>query len=108
MRMPLALGSVRGTPSMRMEPESGCKNPTIMFINVVFPHPDGPTTATNSPSPTVKPTSSTTCSAPALIANPLRTPLTSILVCITPPDRFQTLEQPHDAVQHHSNQSDDD
>src|SRR5579863_9312982 len=108
MRMPLALGSVRGAPSMRIEPESGCKNPTIMFINVVFPHPDGPTMATNSPSPTVKLTSSTTCSVAPFDPKDLRMPLTSILVRIAPPDRFEALEQSHDAVEQQSNQPDDD
>src|SRR5271165_4120361 len=108
MRMPLALGSVRGAASMRIEPESGCRNPTIMFINVVFPHPDGPTMATNSPSPTVRLTSSTTRSSPPFDANPLRMAFTSILVRIAPPDRFQSLEQSHHAVQQQSNQADDD
>src|SRR5580658_5829237 len=108
MRMPLALGSPRGTASMSIEPESGCTNPAIMFINVVFPHPDGPTIATNSPSPTVRLTSSTTCSVPPFDANPLRMPRTSILVRITPPDRLQSLEQSHHAVQQQSDQSDDD
>src|SRR3984885_13515364 len=99
MRMPLALGSLRGVPSMRIEPESGCMKPTIMFINVVFPHPDGPTIATNSPSPTVRLTSSTTCSVPPFEANPLRMPCTSILVRIAPSDRFQSLQQSHEAIQ---------
>src|SRR5258708_16650959 len=99
MRMPLALGSARGAPSMRIEPASGCTNPATIFINVVFPHPDGPTMATNSPSPTVRLTSSTTCSPPPFDAKPLRMPFTSILVRIAPPDRFQPLEQPHHAIQ---------
>src|SRR5271166_2175504 len=108
MRMPLALGSVRGAASMRIEPESGCRNPTIMFINVVFPHPDGPTMATNSPSPTVRLTSSTTCSVPPFDPKPLRMPFNSILVRITPPDRFQSLEQSHHSIQQQSNQPDND
>src|SRR5580700_4129665 len=108
MRMPEGLGSVRGTPSMRIEPESGCSNPTIMFINVVFPHPDGPTIATNSPSLTVRLTSSTTCNVPPFDPNPLRTRFNSILARIAPPDRFQSLEQAHHAIQQQSNQSDDD
>src|SRR5258708_16017363 len=108
MRMPLALGSARGAPSMRIEPEAGCTNPATMFINVVFPHPDGPTIATNSPAPTVRLTSSTTCSSAPFQANPLRMPFTAILVRITPPDRFQSLEQSHHAIQQQANQSDDD
>src|SRR3984885_12881705 len=79
-----------------------------MFINVVFPHPDGPTIATNSPSPTVRLTSSTTCSVPPFNPNPLRMLFNSILVRIAPPDRFQSLEQSHHAIQQQSNQPDDD
>src|SRR5580698_8058945 len=105
MRMPVGLGSARGTPSMRIEPESGCSKPTIMFINVVFPHPEGPTMATNSPSLTERLTSSTTCSVAPFDPNALRMPLTSILVRITPPDRFQALEQSHHAIQQQSNQA---
>src|ERR1700704_1875600 len=108
MRMPLALGSARGTPSIRIEPESGCKNPATMFISVVFPHPDGPTIATNSPSATVRLTCSTTWSAPPFDANPLLMPFNTILVRIAPPDRFQAFEQSHQAVQQQSNQPDDD
>src|ERR1700722_13867485 len=93
---------------MRIEPESGCTNPTIMFINVVFPHPDGPTIATNSPSPTVRLTSAPTFCSEPLPANPFRLPFTLILVCITPPHRFQSLEQSPHAIQQQSNQSDDD
>src|SRR3984957_3411065 len=108
MRMPLALGPERGTPSMRIVPASGCTNPATMFINVVFPHPDGPTMATNSTSPTVRLTSSTTCSSPPFDANPLRMPFTSIIVRIAPPDRIQSHDQPHHAIQQESKQPDDD
>src|SRR5579862_5675855 len=108
MRMPLASGSGRGAPSMRIDPESGLMKPTIMFISVVLPHPDGPTIATNSPSPTLRLTSSTTARAPPLEAKLLRMPLTSILARITPADRLQALEQSHEAVQRQSNQADDD
>src|ERR1700722_19400874 len=107
MRMPLALGTVRGVPSMRMTPESGCVNPTIMFMSVVLPHPEGPTMATNSPSPTSKLTSSTTCSALPFEPNPFRMLWTSILVRITPPHRFQSFEQTHHAVQQQPDQPDD-
>src|ERR1700689_3664315 len=106
--MRLAVGSARGTPSMRIEPKSGCSNPSPIFISVVFPHPGGPTIARNSPSATMRLTSSTTLSSPPFDANDLRMLLTSILVRIAPPERFQSLEQAHHAIQHQANQSDDD
>ena len=39
-------------------PKSGMSRPPNMFISVVFPHPDVPTTAINSPSSTVNDTPS--------------------------------------------------
>src|SRR4051812_4375614 len=92
IKMPLAFGLVRGTPSMEIEPLSGSMNPAIMFINVVLPHPDGPTMATNSPSPTVKSTPSTTCRGPFLETKLLRTSRTSILVRITPSHHLHTFQ----------------
>src|SRR5689334_7334418 len=103
--MPLTFGFERGTPSMETEPLSGSRNPAIMFINVVLPHPDGPTIATNSPSPTVKLTPSTTCSGPFFAAKLLRTSRTSILVRITPPHHLQTFQEPHEAVEHQPDKS---
>ena len=38
-----------GLPSSRMEPAVWFRNPARMFRRVVFPHPDNPTTQTNSP-----------------------------------------------------------
>ena len=78
--MPLAFGALRGDAidEDRIR-ESGCSNPAIIFISVDLPQPEGPTMATNSPSPTVKLTSSTTCSAPASDAKLLRISVTSIL-----------------------------
>src|SRR4051794_17897224 len=92
IKTPLAFGLVRGTPSMEIEPLSGSRNPAIIFISVDLPHPDGPTIATNSPSPTVKPTPSTTCSGPVFETKLLRTSRTSILVRITPSHHLQAFQ----------------
>ncbi len=43
-------GSVTARPSMRISPEVGGIRPATSFRSVDFPQPDGPTTATNSPS----------------------------------------------------------
>src|SRR5579872_3224595 len=108
IKIPFGFGPARGLPSMRIEPASGCRNPATMFIRVVLPQPEGPTMATNSPSATVRLTSSTTCSDAPFEAKPLRMPLTAILVAIAPPYRFQALEQPHQSVEHQTDQADDD
>ncbi len=54
----------RGAPSMTTVPASGRTKPAIRFISVDFPQPEGPTIATNSPSPTLKLTLSMTASVP--------------------------------------------
>src|SRR5215471_14029827 len=46
------MGPVTILPSTATVPELGGNRPVTSFINVDFPHPDGPTTATNSRSPT--------------------------------------------------------
>src|SRR5215469_2093618 len=42
------------TPLKQMLPDVGCSMPAIMFIVVVLPHPEGPSSATNSLSGTDK------------------------------------------------------
>ena len=49
-----------GLPSMVTVPESGFSRPATMEISVVLPAPEYPTTATNSPSLTVRLTSLST------------------------------------------------
>ena len=82
--MPFESGFERGTPSMTIAPASGRTKPAIMFMSVVLPQPDGPTMATNSPSRTVKLTSSTTTRRPWSDSKLLLRPRTSILVRIAP------------------------
>jgi len=71
--MPLGLGPLRTVPSTFTEPESGSRNPAMMFISVVLPHPEGPTIATNSPSPTLMSRSAMTSSRPLSVGNSLWT-----------------------------------
>ena len=46
----LLCGLVIVCPSTRISPSLGGSSPAIIFSSVVLPHPDGPTTTTNSPS----------------------------------------------------------
>src|SRR5581483_3449607 len=108
MRMPFESGFERGTPSMSTAPESGWMNPAIMFIRVDFPQPEGPTTATNSPSPTVKLTSSTTASGPLSEAKLFFSPRISILVRIAPPDTTDAFQHTHDRIERQTDQANDD
>ncbi len=43
-------GSTTGLPATVIVPPEGSINPAISFSSVDLPQPDGPTTATNSPS----------------------------------------------------------
>jgi hypothetical protein len=43
-----------GTPSRDTVPFEGDSRPAIIFSRVVFPHPEGPITLTNSPSSIAK------------------------------------------------------
>src|SRR5262249_19691627 len=98
----------RGTPSITTVPASGRMNPAIRFSSVVFPHPEGPTIATNSPSRTLKLTLSMTSSRPLSKANPLETSHTSILVRIAPPYPPHPFQQAHQPIERQADQADDD
>ena len=51
--MPAMLtGPVTGLPATRTDPALGNWSPVTSFMSVDLPQPDGPTTATNSPSAT--------------------------------------------------------
>ena len=54
------------TPATRTDPEVGVSSAPIMFSNVVLPHPDGPTIATNAASSTCRlmPSSAVTSTSP--------------------------------------------
>src|SRR5439155_13621463 len=53
--------AVTSRPPIRIEPRSGISNPAIRRKVVVLPAPVGPSSATNSPSPTVSDRSLTAC-----------------------------------------------
>src|SRR5882672_9282040 len=108
IRMPRESGRVRSAPSMVIEPASGRMKPAIMFIRVDFPQPDGPTMATNSPSPTVRLTASTTGRMPLSVAKLLLRSETSILVGIAPPGPLRALQDPHRRIQRKPDEADDD
>src|SRR5215472_17187316 len=56
--------SFTSRPPMKMLPAVRSTRPAIRFRVVVFPQPDGPTRATNSPSATVRDTWSTAWNEP--------------------------------------------
>src|SRR3569833_787323 len=107
-KKPKEKNNKRGTPSMTTAPDSGRTNPAIMFMSVDFSQPEGPTTATNSPSPTVKLTLSPPGSGPLSERKLFLSPRTSILVRIAPPDPTDSFQQTHDRIQRQSDQPDDD
>ena len=47
-------GPLIGVPRSSASPPEGGNNPARILSKVVLPQPDGPTTETNSPSPTAK------------------------------------------------------
>src|SRR5215469_13842443 len=108
MRIPRALGFACGVPSTMTVPLSGRTNPAIRFNRVVFPQPDGPTRATNSPSRTLKLTFSTTSRGPLSDWKLLVRLRSSILVRIAPPDPPVSLQQAHQTIQGQSDQADND
>src|SRR6185312_7652524 len=108
MRIPWELGFSCGVPSMVIVPLSGRMNPAIRFNSVVLPQPEGPTSATNSPSCTLKLMLSMTSRGPLSDSKLLLRSRTSILVRIAPPDPPVSLQQAHQAIQRQSDQTDDD
>ena len=56
-------GPVTRRPRSDTSPRVGRSRPATHFRSVVFPHPDGPTTQTNSPSSTSNVTLPTACVA---------------------------------------------
>src|SRR5690242_12335039 len=108
MRIPRELGFSCGVPSMMIAPLSGRTNPAIRFNRVVLPQPEGPTSATNSPSRTLKLTCSMTSRRPLSDSKPLVRPRTSILVRIAPPDPPVALQQAHQTIQRQADEADDD
>src|SRR5208282_5277545 len=88
-------------------PRSGLSKPASRCSKVDLPQPDGPTIATNSPSPTSKLTLSMTSSGPWSVSKLLPRSRTAILVDIAPPNDLEPLEPAHDPVERQSDQADD-
>src|SRR5690348_5252066 len=57
-------------PPSSTRPVSGCSKPAIIRSVVVLPEPDGPSSVKNSPSPTVRSTSSTATTSPYVLRAP--------------------------------------
>src|SRR5208282_1491531 len=108
MRIPREFGPRSGTPSTLMLPRSGGSKPAMMLSSVDLPQPEGPTMATNSPSPTLKSMPSSTSSEPRPESKLLLTECTVTLAGIAPPDELQRFEQAHHPVEHQTDYTDDD
>src|SRR6267143_2782343 len=106
MNMPFRPGSRTGSSSTRTSPRSGCSKPARTPRSVDLPQPDGPMTATNSPSATEKLRSSSTDTSPWRVWNVLETDRTSILGLIAPAHLVEPLEPPHEAVEQEPDDSD--
>src|SRR6187549_277485 len=104
--IPLRLGPLRSAPSIRIAPSSGRSNPAITLISVDLPQPEGPTIATNSPSPTAKLTPSTTGSVPKLL--PIASTTIFASADIAPLHRVHPLQQPRRTVEQEPDHPDDD
>src|SRR5690348_3966172 len=108
MTMPFGLGRAIARPSMSTSPSSACSKPARMLSIVVLPQPEGPTIATNSPSPTLRSIPAITERGPASVAKLLRMFFAMILAGITPPHALERLQAPHAAVQEKADHADDD
>ena len=65
-------------PSAEIEPLVGCSRPEMSRSNVDLPHPDGPSSATNSPAATERSINSSTGSREPSSSNAWLTPRMSI------------------------------
>src|SRR2546430_13933502 len=104
--IPRRLGARTGRPSINTSPRSGCSNPASSLSRVDFPQPDGPTIATNSPTPTVKDISSRADTSPSPAPNLFQTPLTetSAPTGVPPADLLQILQASHDRSEEHTSE----
>src|SRR5215472_13048036 len=90
--MSLCLGStsLTGRPSMLIVPEVTSSRPATIRSAVVFPQPDGPTSTSSSPSPTIR-SSESTATVPS--PNRLVTESSSIRANLPPHAQRQALDQ---------------
>src|SRR4029450_6310609 len=99
MYMPFRRGSRTASSSTRTSPRSGRSKPASRLRSGDLPHPDGPMTATTSPSTTEKLRSSSTCTGPPRVWNVFEIDRTSILGLIAPAHLVEPLEPPPEAVE---------
>src|ERR1051325_1205400 len=96
---------MRTRPAHSTRPVSGFMNFENRLSSVVLPHPDGPTTATNSPSVTSSDRWRKTSTAPKLSDTSSRR---SGLSLITPPDTRDSRQLEQHAIYHHADHSNHD
>src|SRR5882672_3743022 len=96
---------MRTRPEQITLPEVGLRKPENRLSSVVFPHPEGPTTATNSPRDISKERCWNTSTEPKLTEASL---ISNGLSFITPSDAAN-LREPHQyAIDHHADYTDND
>src|SRR5215467_8920189 len=89
-------GPMIGVPWSFTSPRLAGSNPARIFRSVDLPQPEGPTTATNSPSATVKSMPSSATTVPRGVAYSLRKSLTQITSAERPmaPEVYQASARP--------------
>src|SRR5580704_3537298 len=96
---------MRSCPSRLMVPDEGGSYPESIFNSVVFPQPDGPTTATNSPRTISSEISRSTSTAPN--ESDTRSSRNG-LSFIAPPDTGNLGQAHQYPIQRHPNRADHD
>src|SRR5689334_23036562 len=94
---------MRATPERSTYPALGRSCPDRRFRIVVFPQPDGPTIATNSPSQISSDKGRRTSIAPKRCETPSRR---RRLFLITPPDTWDMGQPDEDAIEKHTDRAD--
>src|SRR6267142_3228453 len=96
---------MRTRPEQITRPDEGLRKPENRLSNVVFPHPEGPTTATNSPRQISSERWRNTSTEPKLTeASSIRNGLSFI----TPSDALNLREPHQDAIDHHADYADNE
>src|SRR6267378_3390505 len=96
---------MRTRPEQTTMPDDGLRKPENRLSSVVFPHPEGPTTATNSPRAISNERCRNTSTEPKLTEP---SSMRSGLSIIAPSDAANLREPHQDAVDHHADYADDD
>src|SRR6266550_2644800 len=96
---------MRTRPEHITLPDDGLRKPENRLSSVVFPHPEGPTTATNSPRNISRERSRKTSTEPKLTeASAIRNGLS----LISPSDAANLREPHQNAIDHHADYADND